>query len=252
VTAGWLGRPAGPDDAAVRLFCFAHAGGGGAFFRPWREALRPEVAVRPVILPGREARVREEPYRRLSGLLDPVCEALAPLLDRPFALFGHSMGSVVAYEVARRLAASATRGPGLLLVSGRRAPHLPARRRPLHGLPDREFVAALGKLGGTPPQVLGQPDLLSMFLPCLRADFELNETYTPLPGGTLACPVSALTGDVDPEVDVDEMAAWRAVTVGGFTLRVFRGDHFYHQGRPGEVLAALRADLRRLRTPVAG
>ena len=242
----WLGGAADSGDAPTRLFCFTHAGGGAAFFHPWRQALLPEIDVCPIILPGREARLRERPYTRIEHVLDPLLDALAPYLDRPFALFGHSMGSVVAYETARRLEAAAGPQPLCLFASGRRAPTLPARREPLHRLQGDAFLAAVSTLNGVPEQVLRQPEVFTLFLPALRADFELNEVYTPLPGPRLHCPVSALTGDADPEVDLDEMAAWRAVTAGGFTLRVFRGDHFYLKGAPADLLAALRADLRRL------
>jgi surfactin synthase thioesterase subunit len=242
----WLGPSTGDSGAPVKLFCFAHAGGGGGFFQPWRSVLVPDVEVCPVILPGREARVRETPYARIEDVLDPLCEALLPYTDGPYALFGHSMGAVLAYEVARRLSASTGGAPACLFVSGRRAPHLPARREPLHKLPEEDFVEAMTRLNGTPEEVLRQGDLIKLFLPSLRADFELNEVYEQLPGAVLACPVSALTGDADPEVDLDEMAAWRETTEGGFTLRVFRGDHFYLKGAPDEVLAAIRVDIRRL------
>ena len=242
----WLGGAADTGDAPTRLFCFTHAGGGAAFFHPWRQALLPEIDVCPIILPGREARLREQPYTRIEQLLDPLLDALAPYLDRPFAVFGHSMGSVVAYETARRLEAAGGPQPICLFASGRRAPTLPARREPLHRLQGDAFLHAVSTLNGVPDQVLRQPEVFTLFLPALRADFELNEVYAPLPGPRLHCPVSALTGDADPEVDLDEMAAWRAVTEGPFTLRVFRGDHFYLKGAPADLLAALRADLRRL------
>jgi len=234
------------DQAPVRLFCFAHAGGGAGFFQPWRAALRSEVDVRPVLLPGRESRVRETPYTRAEDLLGPLTEALLPLTDKPYALFGHSMGSVLAYETARRLTAVADRAPLCVFASGRRAPQLPRRHPPLHSLPEDDFLHGVSRLNGTPPEVLRQPELFRLFIPALRADFALNELYTPLPGPALGCPVSGLVGDADPEVDVDEMAAWRHTTEAGFTLRVFRGDHFYLKGRPAELLAAIAADLRRL------
>ncbi len=249
MSTSWLSPSAGKGDAAVRMFCFAHAGGGGGFFQPWRAAFEPDVEVCPVILPGREARVRETAHKRVEDVLDPVCAALRGLTDRPYVLFGHSMGSILAYEVARRLEAEPGRRPSCLFVSGRRAPQLPPQREPLHHLPEAEFLTAMTMLNGTPAQVLAQDDLVQLFLPTLRADFELNETYTPSPGGALTCPVSALVGDADPEVELDEMAAWRETSDGGFTLRVFRGDHFYLKGRPDEVLAAIGADIRRLCSP---
>jgi medium-chain acyl-[acyl-carrier-protein] hydrolase len=225
------------------VFCFAHAGGGPSFFRPWRQALAPAVDIRPVLLPGRESRVRELPYRRMEQLLDPLCAALAPFLDRPYALFGHSMGSVVAYEVARRLSTGHVRPPSHLLVSGRRAPTAPTRRRKFSELPEHEFLMAIAALNGTPPEVLSQPQLVQLLLPTLRADFELNETYHPMPGPPLDCPLSAYMGVDDPEVNPSELLAWHTETTAEFTLRTFRGDHFYLRGGRPDVLRSIRQDL---------
>ncbi|NJC72073.1 thioesterase [Planosporangium thailandense] len=237
--------PQAAGGALVRLFCFAHAGGGAAFFRPWRTALAPTVDVRPVLLPGREARLDEPPYRRIEQLVDPLCAALSPQLDAPYALFGHSMGAAVAFEVARRLTDAGRPGPICLLVSGRQAPRAVSARRTLWTLPDDDFVAAVGRMGGTPPEVLGEPDLLQMFLPALRADFELSETYRPLPGGRLRCPVVAYMGVDDPEVDRNGLLRWHEETSGAFTLRLFAGDHFYLKGGRADVLSAVRHDLQR-------
>ena len=229
--------------AARQLFCFAHAGGGPSFFRPWRAPLAPEIAVRRIVLPGRESRLEEPPFRHVTELLGPLCTALEPDLDQPYALFGHSMGSVVAFEVARWFSRSAKVGPECLIVSGRRAPGLASGRR-LSELPDEEFVAEVGRLGGIPPEVLREPGLLDMMLPALRADFELAETYRPLPGDRLDCPVVAYLGADDPEVDYDSVLRWREVTTGEFSVRVFRGGHFYLKGGRPDVLNAVRDDVR--------
>jgi surfactin synthase thioesterase subunit len=241
----WLGAAATTGRAPLRLLCFAHAGGGAAFFHGWRQALLPDIDVCPVILPGREARLRERPHTRTTDLVPILTAALEPFLDRPYALFGHSMGAMLAYETARVLDSGPLRPPLCLIASGRRAPQLPARRAPLYALPEPAFLHAVTQLGGMPEEVLDQPDVFRLFLPALRADFELNETYEHTPGPPLRCPVSALVGDTDPEVGVEEMAAWRPTTSGAFTLRVFRGGHFYHRGRPAEVLAAIRSDVTR-------
>jgi surfactin synthase thioesterase subunit len=235
--------PAGDSGAARQLFCFAHAGGGPSFFRPWLAALAPEIAVRRVLLPGRESRLEEPPFRHITELVEPLCTALEPYLDQPYALFGHSMGAVVAYEVARRFSGPSRAGPACLIVSGRRAPGLAANRRRLSILPDDEFLAEVGRLNGIPPEVLSEPELLGMMLPPLRADFELAETYRPLPGGRLGCPVVAYLSTADPEIDYDEVLGWREVTTGEFTMRVFGGDHFYLKGGRPDVLNALRDDL---------
>lgn len=242
----WVVNDGRADDrgSSWQLFCFAHAGGGPSFFRPWCAGLQPEIAVRRVLLPGRESRLEEPPFRRIADLADPLCAALEPWLDRPYALFGHSMGAVVAYEAARRLSGAGKAAPACLIVSGRAAPGMPGNHRRLHELPDEEFVSEVGRLNGIPPEVLSEPELLSMLLPALRADYELAETYQPLPGDRLGCPVVAYMSTCDPEVDYTDMLAWRQATTGEFTMRVFSGDHFYLKaGRP-DVLSAVREDLR--------
>ena len=249
----WVGGDGrnGAPDAPERLFCFPHAGGGAGFFRPWCKALAPEIDVRPIELPGREWRLDEPPYRRLDDLLEPLCAALEPYLDRPYGLFGHSMGSLVAYEVARRFSESSRPAPSCLLVSGRRGPRLPSRHRIIFGLPDREFLDEVGRLGGMPREVLDEPDVLQMVLPTLRADYELSETYRPMPGGRLACPVAAYMGSADPEVTASELAGWRAETTGDFTTRVFLGDHFYLRGARPDVLRAVRQDVHEAMARIA-
>ncbi|GAA1809372.1 thioesterase [Planosporangium flavigriseum] len=245
--ARWLGSnwQDAADGATIALFCFSHAGGGSAFFRPWRAALAPAVDVRPVLLPGREWRLDEVPYRRMEDLVEPLCVALEPHVDRPYALFGHSMGAVIAYEVARRFTGAARRAPICLLVSGRQGPRAASSRRLLWELPDNEFVAGVGRLGGTPPEVLEHPELLEMFLPALRADFELSENYQPLPGHRLTCPVVAYMGTEDAEVEHSGLLRWYEETDGEFALRVFAGDHFYLRGGRPDVLSAVRQDLLR-------
>ena len=240
--------PAG-DPGTPQLFCFAHAGGGPSFFRPWRTALAPGIAVCPVALPGREARLDEQPFRRITELVEPLGAALLPHLDadRPYALFGHSMGAVAAYEVARWLTSHARTGPACLLVSGRRAPSAAPIRQRISELPDGQFLAAVRQLNGIPPEVLREPELLSMLLPALRADFELAETYQPLPGGGLGCPVAAYLGTSDPEVTPAGVLDWQQVTTAEFSVRVFRGDHFYLKGDRPDVLSAVREDLHRSR-----
>jgi medium-chain acyl-[acyl-carrier-protein] hydrolase len=159
------------------------------------------------------------------------------------------MGAVVAFEVARWFSCPSRPGPSCLIVSGRRAPGLASGSRRLSELPDEEFVAEVGRLNGIPPEVLSDPELLEMVLPALRADFELAETYRPLPGGLLDCPVVAYLPAHDPEVDYAGVLRWREVTTGEFSIRVFRGDHFYLKGGRPDVLGAVRDDLRPERAP---
>jgi medium-chain acyl-[acyl-carrier-protein] hydrolase len=232
----------GVPDAPERLFCFPHAGGGPAFFRPWCKAFAPDIDVRIIQLPGREARLDEPPYRRIDQLVEPLCAALKPYLDRPYALFGHSMGSLVAYEVARRLSEGSDQVPSCLVVSGRRGPRVPSHRPVIHRLPDDEFLAEVVRLGGMPQEILDQPDLVELILPVLRADYELAELYQPLPGGRLTCPIAAYLGAADPEVDYTGLCGWRQET-SEFAVRIFPGDHFYLKGDRPDVLRAIRRDM---------
>lgn len=237
------GPLAGGQGPAIRLFCFAHAGGGAAVFRPWQARLGPQVEVCPVVLPGREARWREPPCTSMDELIAVIMRQLRRRIDRPFALFGHSLGAAVAYELCRKLFPTPDSGPVLLLVSGRRAPHVAARGRPAHRLPREDFVAYLRSLNGIPPEVAGHPQLLDAFLPVLRADFGVNETYAPPREPRLRVAVSAFLGADDPLVNVADMLCWRDVTTSGFRLRVFTGDHFYLRGGHPDLLTAIGHDL---------
>lgn len=197
-------------------------------------------------MPGDPARPGE-PSARAPVHQDDQADTRAlqrgPYARAPFALLGHSLGAIVAYELARCFTADGD-APARLFVSGRRPPGEPAAHPPVHWLSDADFLAAIGTLGGTPDDVIASRDLIRLFLPALRADFELNETYSPLAGVALACPISALVGEADPEVSPQAMSRWRAKTSGPCSLRVFPGGHFYLKDSPHAVLDALADDLR--------
>ncbi|WP_067968112.1 thioesterase II family protein [Nocardiopsis trehalosi] len=239
---GWIRRFHPAPDAAVRLVCLPHAGGSASWFFPLSRALGGAADVLAVQYPGRQDRQAEPGITDLGELADGVHAALAPWADRPLVLFGHSMGALVAFEVARRLRRSGGGAAGLV-VSGRRAPSLPRAGEDVHLRGDAGIIAELRRLGGTDGQVLDDPELRPLVLPALRSDYTAVETYAYRPEEPLPCPLTALTGDADPRVTVAEAEAWRDHTTGAFRLVVLEGGHFFPAEHPGAVLAELRAHL---------
>lgn len=245
ITSKWFVWPRKGEDAPLRLFCFPYSGAGASIYLPWAAALAPGIAACAVQLPGREARLAEPPFTRLAPLVAALEPEILPYLDRPFALFGHSMGALVAFELARSLARRGL-APAHLFVSGHGAPHLPDRGRRIHDLPEPEFVDALRRLGGTPPAVLEHAELREMLLPILRADFSVCETHAHQAGAPLDCPLTALGGLADVEVTKEELQAWQEQSCGAFTLHMFPGDHFYLHTARGLLLETIRKDLAAL------
>jgi medium-chain acyl-[acyl-carrier-protein] hydrolase len=232
------------DRARARLFCLPYGGGGAAIFREWPRDLWPEIEVWHVQLPGREARHREPLVTRMDSLVTPLVEALVPHLDRPYAVFGHSMGALIGFELVRFLRRQGVPDPVHLLASARRAPHVPDVRPPLHTLPDPDLVEQLcRRYNGMPRAVLESPDLMRLFVPVIRADLTLTETYVYEPEEPLACPISAFGGLEDGAVTRDDLAAWGDQTRGSFTLRMLPGSHFFLQALRPRLVSAIAADL---------
>ena len=173
----WLIRPEVKPAARLRLFCFTYAGGGASIYRPWTRELPPELELCAVQLPGRENRLLEPAYTEMPALVEQLGTVLAPYLDRPFAFFGHSMGALVAFEMARTVRRRYGRSALHLFVSGHAAPRIARRRPPVYQLPDAAFVDAIRELNGTPEEVLENADLMALVLPALRADLTVCETY---------------------------------------------------------------------------
>lgn len=238
-----LTRLRGASAPRLLLLCIPHAGAGAAAYRAWRAWLPSDVELGLVHLPGREARIAEAPARRMEELLPPLVEALVRDAESPFALFGHSLGALVAYELARR----ASSPPRRLFVAGRGAPHLPAPWRDLHSRGDAELARAFQGLGGTPPEVLAHPELLALILPTFRADLEVASTYVHEPRPPLACGVTAFAGRSDPLAPPADVEAWRMQAAhGDFRLRTFEGGHFFLLERQAEFAEAMRDELARL------
>jgi medium-chain acyl-[acyl-carrier-protein] hydrolase len=241
-TLAWLPTIRADRPARLRLFCLAHAGGGASLFARWPAALPAEIAVLPVQLPAHQQRLNETPYLQMTPLVEALTSVLLPHLDVPFALFGHSMGALVAFEFARQLRGQHGLQAACLLVSASRAPQLPLPQPALHVLPDAELIEAVAhRFGGVPEQLAGNAELMQLLLPALRADLSVVETYCCRDQPPLSCPITALGGTDDPEVSASHLAAWRQQTCGPFSLRMFPGGHFFlEQARRGVVQTVLR------------
>ena len=214
------------DDAPIRLFCLPFAGGSAAAYVRWRTVVDKRIAVVPVQLPGRGARIREEPLERMDDLADQLAAAIAPHAGRPYALFGHSMGAQLAFATARALRREGHPPPQALFLSGRRAPQCRGPRTPLHVLTDDELKSELRALGGTPAAVMEDDELLDLMLPVVRADLKAVETHTHRPEPPLDCPIRMFGGTRD-SIPREDLAAWAEHTAAGFELTMYPGGHFF-------------------------
>jgi medium-chain acyl-[acyl-carrier-protein] hydrolase len=238
---GWLVAQASRVDCRVRLFCLPFAGGGARVFRDWPAGLPADVEVWAVLPPGRERRLAEAALERVDELAGHVAEAMEPLLDRPFALFGHSVGAVVAFEVVRRLRARGL-APVHFIASACRAPQLPSRQR-LHVLPDEEMLEGLRSRGGLSDEVLRERELVSLLLPALRADVRMYETYRYAPQAPFPWPLTAVGGIDDDRVTRADLEAWSIHAGGRFAVRQLPGDHFFLRSAEPELLRLIGGEL---------
>lgn len=240
----WLVSRKPNPRAGVRLFCFPYAGGGDSIFRAWQKSLPEAVEVCPVQLPGRGARISEPPFAELDPLVRAAAQALAPHLDKPFAFFGHSMGALVGFELARHLRSDGRPQPVHLFVSGRCSPQ--TLREPFAGdLPDSDFSEILRRSNGTPAEVLENPELMELVLPAVRADFAVCKSYVYAPQPPFSFPVTAFGGLEDPGVSRECMEGWREHTTGPFVLRMLPGDHFFLNKSTRPLLEAIAKELER-------
>lgn len=239
----WLARYHPAPGARARLAVLPHAGGSATYFRPLCAALAPEVEVLAVQYPGRQERHREPPLDSVDALADRIAQALEPWRDKPLALFGHSLGATVGFEVARRLEAAGA-GPAALFASARPAPGAPIRGPLVHRLGDDELLAHIAALSGTDPRLLDDPQVRELALVPLRADFRAAETYRCAPGARIAAPLIVLVGDRDPRVAVDEAGQWGSHAAGETALHVFPGGHFYLNEQIQQVADLVRRVLQ--------
>ncbi|MGY1897608.1 thioesterase domain-containing protein [Nocardia gipuzkoensis] len=229
---------------SLRLFCWPFAGGKAAAFTPWRRELPDWVELCVIELPARQRHLAQTPIRRFTDLVDAALARVVPLTDLPFAFFGHSLGALAAYEVARRLPDPIV--PRALFLGGAVAPHLPRPGR-LSELSDHEFVAAVGHYGGIPPEVRETPEVMALFLPALRSDFEIFDDYRFTPATAPSCPAHLFGGRDDRQVAATQLEAWRDVLPGLRSTELLPGGHFFLAEQRAALLGSLADKLAAVR-----
>jgi surfactin synthase thioesterase subunit/glycosyltransferase involved in cell wall biosynthesis len=239
----WFSGLADIRPGALTLFCFPYAGGGAMAYRAWRDSL-PELAVVAARLPGRESRLGEPPIPSMTEVVETLgAEILPRLTSGPFAFFGHSMGAIIAFELARWLRARGHAGPKSLHVSAARPPVFRLDWTPGPEPEEAEFLQELRRLEGMPRDVLENPELMRVALPAIRADAALYRQYRYQPTEPLDTPVFAYGGESDPNIRPEHLSRWAEVTSGPLALRMFPGGHFFIQSGTREFLQALQQDL---------
>jgi len=246
-TNTWFVCTQANPSAETRLFLFPYAGGGPAVFGKWFAELPNSIERWAVHYPGRGSRHHEPPINNIPLLVGALSHAIQPFLDRPFVFFGHSLGALVGYELARQLRRHGLPPPKILFVSACGAPHLRDPHPPIHALPDAEFLEALGELNGIPTEYLHLPDVMQLLLPVLRADLEAIESYLhtrdELP---LNCPIIAFGGLDDPRVSRERLEGWASHTDSSFKSQCFPGDHFFINTARESIMASIAAEIRAL------
>ncbi|MGJ4999557.1 thioesterase II family protein [Bradyrhizobium sp. HKCCYLS3077] len=242
----WIVKWRSTSAGRATLLAFPHAGGTASMARRWTDHLPGWCNVWAIQYPGRDGRFAEVPFDRAEPLADAITTAVIPNLRGPVCFFGHSLGALLAFLVAQRLMTASHSAPHHLIVSGRRAPHLPDPQAPSHGLPEPEFIARLRRLNGTPPEVFHHVGLLELLLPMLRADFAASETYRYRPGPKLSCPVTVFGGIRDPLTTPHDLRAWATHAPEPTGMHMFDGDHFFIRSAEKDVLAHIAAIVIRM------
>jgi len=229
----------------MRLFCLPYAGGSVAIYNSWSQSLPAGVELCPVQLPGRERRLSEKPFDSLPALLDALLPVLAPLLDRPFAFFGYSMGARICLELSRRL--QARNGPRPLgLFLGAAGPPSLNTREPIHHLPEEQFIAQLRRYDGTPEEIFKHRELLELVLPMLRADFAIAFTENGTEPPKLEVPISVIGSPEDKHVPTENLEGWRDETThADVRVRLFPGGHFFIKSQRDAIVAHIGEELTR-------
>ncbi|WP_326594995.1 thioesterase II family protein [Streptomyces sp. NBC_01803] len=239
----WLAWREPAEQTGFRLFCLPYAGGGASAYRAWGDLASGRIQVCPLEVPGRGRRLAETPFNRLRPLVGALADALRAHLDRPFAIFGHSMGGLLAFELTRTLRRRGWPLPEHLFVSGAAPPDVPRTRPPVHAASDEEVKAELRRLGGTPGELLDDDEVMELMLPTLRADFSVLETYEYRAEPPLPVPMTVFGGTADPLVAPAALHGWRRQAGAGSRLELLPGGHFFLHPAAADVVTTVSGTL---------
>lgn len=239
----WFIRKIRVPSPACRVFCFPYAGGSAAIYREWHAGLPNSAELLAVELPGRGAHFNVPPIPSLTRLVARLADTVAPLMDAPTVFFGHSNGALMSYALALELLRRGLPAPQRIVLSAKRPPHLDGGD-PVHDLPTPQFVEKLRTLNGTPPEILSNPELLDLFLPALRADFAISETYRHEACAPLPCRAVLMGSEDDADVSLSQLREWDRYFVDEPSLHVIEGDHFFVHSARDAILRILRRHVQ--------
>lgn len=244
----WFFCTAARPSAPVRLFCLPFAGGGASAFNAWSNSFPETVELHAIQLPGRESRYNEKALTDAYETARYLADAIAAYLDRHYAVFGYSMGALIAFELIRELRRRGAPMPEQLFVAARSAPQLPATPPPLSQLPRESFLEQVRFYYQPPEQAWRNSDLIEIILPALRADISLCDRYVYRTEPPLACPIQAFAGKQDRSSPLAAVQQWRVQTTGSFGFEVFDGTHFFINSEVSRVQEIIVSRLTRLTT----
>jgi len=213
--------------AKLRLFCFPYAGGSASIFHSWADQLPSDVETIGIQMPGLERRIMEPPIETIPMAVQSLLSVICSKLDKPFVLFGHSLGAFISFELARELGKRYGFQPLHMFVACIRAPQILNQKPPIHNLPETDFLEELQRrYSGIPEEFLENRDFLQLMLPGLRASLKIYECYEYTEGDPLNCDITAFGGYQDRAARREDLEAWRHQTKRSFTLHMLRGSHF--------------------------
>lgn len=244
--SSWIASFSPNPHAETSLFCFPYAGGNPSIYRDWHRYLPSSLEVCPIQLPGHGARMEEKPFFEIKPLINELANFFTDFsFQKKSIFFGHSLGALIAFELVREIKKRGGVEPSLFIASSCSAPHWPmVKTNDFSTLPDASLIEYLRQLGGTPEEVLKDTALMKLFLPMIRADLKLTETYLYEEGELLSCPILACGGEHDSRVSLESLKAWDKQTSSTFKMQIFSGDHFYLHSSKEALLRKISEEIQ--------